>query len=167
MKLARLHFDSPTGKLTLVANEKALLGIAWDAEGSKHAHLPSDPNHPILRLTAKQLSEYFLGRRQIFELPLELHGTEFQKSVWQSLQSIPYGQTWSYGRLAKSIGNPKASRAVGGANNKNPIPIVVPCHRVIGASGSLVGFGGGLKAKEILLQIENSLPKLMQVQMNL
>lgn len=109
---------------------------------------------PLLQKAKKQLREYFAGNRREFDLPICLHGTDFQKKVWNVLQSIPYGETLSYGEVAAKIGNPKASRAVGGANNKNPIMIIVPCHRVIGADGSLVGFGGGLPAKEYLLALE-------------
>ncbi len=102
----------------------------------------------------KQLREYFAGKRADFDLPLAPEGTEFQRSVWRNLQDIPYGETISYGELAKRVGNPKASRAVGAANGQNPIPIVIPCHRVIGANGKLTGFGGGLPTKEALLALE-------------
>lgn len=111
---------------------------------------------PAVRAAA-QLTEYFAGKRKVFDLPLEPHGTEFQKKVWQALREIPYGTTCSYGEIAAKIGNPKASRAVGGANNKNPIAIVVPCHRVIGANGSLVGYASGLQTKEALLKLEGIL----------
>jgi methylated-DNA-[protein]-cysteine S-methyltransferase len=104
----------------------------------------------------RQLSEYFAGERKEFDFPLAPEGTEFQRAVWKRLQEIPYGQTISYGELARRVGNPKASRAVGAANGKNPIPIVIPCHRVIGADGKLTGFGGGLPIKEALLAIERS-----------
>lgn len=103
----------------------------------------------------KQLGEYFAGKRKVFAFPYVLEGTEFQKKVWAELEKIPYGETRSYGQIAKAIGNPKASRAVGMANNRNPIVIVVPCHRVIGSTGKLVGYGGGLKMKEALLNLEN------------
>ena len=108
----------------------------------------------LLQKAKKQLEEYFAGKRREFDLPIRLYGTDFQKKVWNVLRSIPYGETLSYGEVALRIGNPKASRAVGGANNKNPVMIIVPCHRVIGADGSLTGFGGGLPAKEYLLTLE-------------
>lgn len=109
---------------------------------------------PLIKETINQLEEYFSGKRKSFDLPFEFKGTEFQKSVWNELLKIPYGETCSYGEIAKRIGNPKASRAIGMANNRNPISIIIPCHRVIGASGKLVGYGGGLDIKEILLNLE-------------
>nr|AGS51923.1 methylated-DNA--protein-cysteine methyltransferase [uncultured bacterium contig00002] len=109
---------------------------------------------PLIRKAAKQLGEYFNGKRKTFDLPLILHGTDFQVAVWKALQNIPYGKTRSYGELAAMTGNPKASRAVGMANNRNPIVIVIPCHRVIGSDGSLTGFGGGLELKQKLLELE-------------
>jgi methylated-DNA-[protein]-cysteine S-methyltransferase len=109
----------------------------------------------ILQEANKQLQEYFAGKRTVFELPLALKGTAFQQKVWQALQEIPFGETRSYGEIAKNIGQPKASRAVGGANNKNPLPIFIPCHRVIGTNGKLVGYAGGLEIKKILLNVEN------------
>ena len=113
-----------------------------------------DPYHPILLETERQLSEYFAGQRTQFDLPLEPRGTKFQIKVWQALREIPFGQTRSYLDLAKAIGSPGASRAVGAANGKNPLSIVVPCHRVIGADRSLTGFAGGLQAKAALLALE-------------
>ena len=109
---------------------------------------------PLLTEAAKQLLEYFSGNRTSFDLPLAPSGTEFQQKVWQALQTIPYGETWSYKKVAEAIGNPKASRAVGMANNKNPIAIMIPCHRVIGANGKLVGYAGGLDIKSTLLELE-------------
>jgi methylated-DNA-[protein]-cysteine S-methyltransferase len=103
-----------------------------------------------------QLDSYFASELQEFDLPLELAGTEFQKIVWKMLTKIPYGETWSYGELARHIGRPKASRAVGAANGLNPIPVIIPCHRVIGSDGKLTGFGGGIKTKEYLLNLENN-----------
>ena len=111
---------------------------------------------PLIKKTARQFDEYFKKERQIFDLPLVLHGTDFQLKVWKALQKIPYGQTRGYGELAAIIGNPKACRAVGMANNRNPIAIIVPCHRVIGHDGSLIGFGGGLELKQKLLDLEKS-----------
>ncbi|WP_100065367.1 methylated-DNA--[protein]-cysteine S-methyltransferase [Miniphocaeibacter massiliensis] len=110
----------------------------------------------LIKDTYKQIKEYFMGKRKSFSIPLKPKGTEFQKKVWESLLKIPYGETRSYKDIAKDIGNEKASRAVGGANNKNPIFIIIPCHRVIGASGNLVGYGGGIKMKEKLLQLEKT-----------
>jgi len=118
---------------------------------------------PLIKKAAKQFDEYFKKDRQIFDLPLILHGTDFQKKVWKALQKIPYGQTRSYAQLAVMIGNPKACRAVGMANNRNPIAIIVPCHRVIGHDGSLTGFGGGLELKQNLLDLENANCAEMQV----
>jgi methylated-DNA-[protein]-cysteine S-methyltransferase len=103
-----------------------------------------------------QLDEYFAGKRQEFDLPLAPAGTDFQCQVWQGLQEIPFGETWSYGELARHVGRPKASRAVGAANGLNPIPVIIPCHRVIGSNGKLTGFGGGLETKSFLLKLESS-----------
>jgi len=111
---------------------------------------------PLLKKAAKQIDEYFNKKRQIFDLPLVLHGTDFQIKDWKALQKIPYGRTLSYGEIAAMIGKPKACRAVGMANNRNPISIVIPCHRVIGHDGSLTGYGGGLKLKQKLLDLENA-----------
>jgi len=109
---------------------------------------------PLIKRAAKQLDEYFCGRRKLFDLPLSFHGTDFQVKVWSELQNIPYGETRSYGEIAAMAGNSKASRAVGIANNRNPVVIVVPCHRVIGADGNLTGFAGGLEVKKKLLELE-------------
>jgi methylated-DNA-[protein]-cysteine S-methyltransferase len=111
---------------------------------------------PLIKKAAEQLGEYFAGRRKEFDLPLVLHGTDFQVSVWKALQSIPAGETRTYGDIAALIGRPKACRAVGMANNRNPIPIIVPCHRVIGRDGSLTGYGGGLPVKQYLLELEKA-----------
>jgi methylated-DNA-[protein]-cysteine S-methyltransferase len=111
--------------------------------------------NPILAAAAAQLREYFDGQRQHFDLPLEPRGTEFQRKVWQALERIPYGQTRNYREIAEAVGTPRAVRAVGSANGRNPLPIVVPCHRVIGADGRLVGYAGGLEVKRILLELEN------------
>jgi len=111
---------------------------------------------PLIKKAARQLAEYFDGKRKVFNLPLALHGTNFQNEVWKALQNIPYGETRSYGEVAAIAGNPKASRAVGMANNRNPIVIIIPCHRVIGHNGSLTGFGGGLELKRQLLELERN-----------
>lgn len=153
--------DSPIGKLLLVADARALCAVYFPnhPDGAVANELPLTPGspptqHPILRETAKQLAEYFAGARRDFELPLATGGTEFQQQVWGSLRTIPYAATWSYGQLAVSVGNRNASRAVGAANGKNPIPIIIPCHRVIGSNGSLTGFGGGEPTKRWLLDHE-------------
>jgi methylated-DNA-[protein]-cysteine S-methyltransferase len=113
------------------------------------------PDHPVLRAAAKQLADYFAGRRRGFDLPLEFRGTDFQRRVWRALLDIPYGETRSYLDVARTLGNPAAVRAVGAANGRNPISIIAPCHRVIGASGDLTGFGGGMEAKAWLLAHES------------
>lgn len=157
--------DSPTGPLRLIASPKGLVAALWNAAGIarfKSHELKEDPVHPLLLETERQLNEYFRKERTVFDLPLDLMGTDFQKKVWEALLSIPFGKTKSYGDLAKKLGDLKAVRAVGGALNKNPVPIIVPCHRIIGASGGLVGFGGGLSNKTYLLKLED--PNL---QMNL
>lgn len=147
------HMDSPIGKLLLVADDKALLSIAFAGHAPK-ADSQDRPSHPILQSARRQLDEYFAGRRTRFELPLAPAGTPFQKSVWKALRGIPYGKTCSYGDIARKIGNPKAVRAVGLANGANPIPLVIPCHRVIGSNGTLTGYGGGLDRKRKLLALE-------------
>lgn len=148
---------SPVGELTLVASDKGLAAILWEEEKPNRVPLKDlvlDKKHPVLTEVEAQLKEYFQGERKKFSVKLDPHGTEFQKKVWMALRSIPFGETRSYGELATQIGNPKASRAVGAANGKNPISIIVPCHRVIGSNGSLTGFAGGLKNKMILLDLE-------------
>ncbi len=150
--------DSPVGRLKLVASEKGLTAILWENDDPKRVPLENvaeKADHPVLLETEHQLNEYFLGRRQLFSIPLNFVGTDFQKQVWEALLTIPYGETRSYGQVALQIGNLKAVRAVGAANGKNPISIIAPCHRVIGASGSLTGFAGGLANKSFLLHLEN------------
>lgn len=145
------------GKLTLVASEKGLSTVLWekdDPESTGVSFGMNDNNHSILVKTEQQLNEYFAKKRKEFSLKLDFVGTEFQKQVWEALLTIPFGETRTYGEIAKQISNPQAVRAVGGAANKNPIPIIAPCHRVIGATGKLVGFGGGIANKTILLDIE-------------
>lgn len=129
----------------------------WPADDSNQVRFPvlsEDKSHPVLIEAEQQLIEYFSGKRKKFSLKLDFIGTPFQKKVWKEMLNIPYGATKSYGELAKSIGKPKASRAVGCANRRNPISIVAPCHRVIGANGKLTGFAGGLATKEFLLKLE-------------
>jgi len=157
MKLAFMEMASPVGTLKLVANETALVAVLWENEHPKRvrlAELIEQTHHPILLETQKQLTEYFAGKRQQFDLPLDFEGTEFQKKVWQALLNIPFGETCSYRDIAEQVGNIKAVRAVGAANGKNPISIIAPCHRVVGANGKLVGFAGGLENKDILLELE-------------
>ncbi|WP_415327656.1 methylated-DNA--[protein]-cysteine S-methyltransferase [Chryseobacterium sp. MMS23-Vi53] len=148
---------SPVGLIRVIASDQGLVAIIWEGENYNRTKLPEpvkDENHPILLETEKQLNEYFENKRTVFDIPLDFKGTEFQVRVWKALLKIPYGVTKTYGELAKILGYIKAVRAVGGALNKNPISIIVPCHRVIGASGKLVGFAGGLKNKSILLDLE-------------
>ncbi|MFT3693243.1 MAG: methylated-DNA--[protein]-cysteine S-methyltransferase [Kofleriaceae bacterium] len=148
-------YESPIGPLVLAGRGDQLVSL----------HLPGSDDPiptgeeratPILKRAAKQLAEYFAGKRKDFDLDLSPEGTPFQRSVWAKLQKIPFGETWSYGELAASLGKPLASRAVGAANGRNPIAIIIPCHRVIGSNGSLTGFGGGLPAKKYLLQLESA-----------
>jgi methylated-DNA-[protein]-cysteine S-methyltransferase len=159
MQLVYMYMDSPVGALKLVAHDHALVAVMWDNEDHKRvrlAELIEDHQHPILLRVKKQLEQYFAGQRQQFDLPLDFQGTDFQQQVWQTLLTIPYGETRSYKEIAVQIGNEKAVRAVGAANGRNPISIIAPCHRVIGSSGALVGFAGGLDKKQILLSLEQS-----------
>lgn len=158
----RGHCDSPLGPLLLAASPKGLAGV-WFTERQRDTPRGTDwaaqPGHPVLREAATQLTDFFLGQRHHFELPLDLaQGTPFQQAVWHALLTIPFGQTVSYGELAARIGRPRAVRALGGAVGDNPISIVVPCHRVIGARGALTGYGGGLDRKTALLRLEGVLP---------
>jgi methylated-DNA-[protein]-cysteine S-methyltransferase len=157
MTLFYKEMESPVGKLKLVASSNALVAVLWEQERPNRVKLPApklDIEQPILLEAERQLKEYFSGRRTEFDLPLELNGSEFQKKVWRALREIPFGQTRSYPYLAKTIGSARAVRAVGAANGKNPLSIVVPCHRVVGANGSLTGFAGGLDVKAKLLALE-------------
>jgi len=149
------YLDTPIGEL-LLAGEDGALSLIGFPKGSMRRDPEPDwiYNEKPLTEARKQLQEYFAGQRKAFDLALQLAGTEFQVSVLRALQEIPYGETVSYGEIAKRIGRPKAMRAVGAANGRNPIPIVVPCHRVIGSSGDLTGFGGGIDTKEALLRLE-------------
>lgn len=153
-------YDSPLGSMRLACANDQLVGI-WFADD---AHLPDlsacpmQPQHPLLQRTQQQLAQYFAKQRESFDLPLNLHtGTEFQNAVWQALLAIALGETTSYGALAKRMGRPRAVRALGGAIGRNPISIVVPCHRVLGADGGLTGYAGGLPRKTALLQLEGVL----------
>lgn len=159
MKSARFLVtgDTPIGPLTLVADGDAVVGVYM----SVHLHAPAESefgaevdDDPVLGEASRQLREYFAGDRVEFDLPLHPVGTDFQQRVWRALQDIPYGATWTYGELARHIGRPSASRAVGLANGRNPISVVIPCHRVIGADGSMTGYGGGIERKRWLLAHE-------------
>ena len=152
-----LVIDSPIGPLRLVAADGALTAIDFSPFGDR----PGDEaaEEPVLQQAAAQLAEYFAGERTDFDLPLAPRGTEFQRAVWMALAGIGYGETISYAQLAQRVGKPTAMRAVGAANGRNPLPIVLPCHRVIGADGALTGFGGGLPTKQFLLELEGALPK--------
>ncbi len=157
MRALRLRSDGRA--LTAVDFADDTKEIYGPAYGQEPAHWQRHDSLPVLRHAATELREYFAGTRRDFTVPLALVGTDFQKRVWAELCNIPYAQTWSYVELARRIGQPQASRAVGAANGRNPIPILVPCHRVIGASGQLTGYGGGLPRKKMLLELENG-PRL-------
>lgn len=157
MSYAYKIIDSPAGPLKLVASEKGLAAILFRDDDPSLAPLTpivERPNDQILLETERQLGQYFDGARREFSVPLDFHGTEFQRSVWKALLAIPFGETRSYGQIARQVGKPSASRAVGAANGRNPISIIAPCHRVIGSNGKLTGYGGGLDVKEMLLSLE-------------
>ncbi|RYD21810.1 MAG: methylated-DNA--[protein]-cysteine S-methyltransferase [Verrucomicrobiaceae bacterium] len=150
---------SPVGELKLVATAKGLAAILWENDDPNRVRLgpaTRDDHHPLLLEAERQLNAYFSGELRIFSLPLDFSGTDFQKAVWNALLTIPYGETRSYGEIAMQLGNPKAVRAVGATNGKNPISIIAPCHRVIGSNGKLTGFAGGLEAKSFLLRLEGA-----------
>lgn len=144
-----VFMDSPVGRLKLTSNATEILAIEHEQEG-----VESDLPPTVLVTCKRQLEEYFAGQRQMFDVPIYVNGTSFQQQVWQALLQIPYGETRTYKEIAQMIGNPKAMRAVGNANNKNKLPFLIPCHRVIGANGSLVGYALGLRHKEFLLALE-------------
>jgi methylated-DNA-[protein]-cysteine S-methyltransferase len=157
MSLYKLEHESPIGRLSLYATDDALVGLYLP----EHRHAPrlearDGAGHPVLERAREQLTEYFAGRRRSFDLPLAPRGTEHQETVWRALREIPFGGTRSYGELAAHLGRPRAARAVGAANGKNPISIVIPCHRVVGADGSLTGYAGGTARKEWLLRHEQA-----------
>ncbi|MEI9978535.1 MAG: methylated-DNA--[protein]-cysteine S-methyltransferase [Edaphobacter sp.] len=159
MSLAYKLVDSPVGELKLVASDTGLVAILWENDDLRRVpleDLAEAANHPILVQAEAELKDYFTGRKATFSLPLDIRGTSFQKQVWEALLGIPFGETRTYGDIARQLRNPAATRAVGAANGRNPISIVVPCHRVIGANGKLTGFAGGLEAKEHLLKLETS-----------
>ena len=149
-QLYTTYLNSPIGYLKISASDDGITGVDFVTKAGKK----TENNHT--KRAVKQLKEYFSGKRKTFNLNLEPTGTLFQKKVWNALKTIPYGETRSYGEIAKQIRNKNASRAVGHANNKNPIPIIVPCHRVIGTNGALVGYGGGISKKKKLLALERS-----------
>jgi len=152
------HFPSPVGELILTASDTALTGVFFPTSRHKREVPVGDgPHNEILARTRDQLSEYFAGTRTSFDLPLDPRGTPFELRVWEELRAIPYGATRSYSDIARRLGDPQSTRAVGAANGKNPIPIIVPCHRVIGAHGELTGFGGGIDRKRWLLEHEGAL----------
>ncbi|MEP6790732.1 MAG: methylated-DNA--[protein]-cysteine S-methyltransferase [Ramlibacter sp.] len=158
--IVQTRYDSPMGPMIVAATSKGLAGLWF--EGQKHlpdsAAWPLAPQHPVLKLAVAQLRDYFAGKRDQFDLPLDLQGgTPFQQSVWKALLAIPPGRTTSYGLLSQSIGKPAAVRAVGAAVGRNPVSIIVPCHRVLGTNGSLTGYAGGLERKSALLQLEGAL----------
>lgn len=143
--------DSPVGHLALHADDTALLGLCFTS-----APLTESPRDAVLQQTVAELAEYFAGQRNVFTVPFRPEGTDFQRRVWALLLEIPHGHTWTYAQLAQRLGNPSAVRAVGAANGQNPISILVPCHRVVGANGRLIGYGGGLENKAWLLAHEGA-----------
>lgn len=151
-------YASSVGTLTLFATDTALTAITWPDENHNRIRLPAavlHPDHPILIQTKQELDEYFSNKRKVFSIPILLHGTNFQKRVWQLLHQIPFSVTQTYKSVAENLGSPKAVRAVATAIGKNPISIIIPCHRIIGIKGNLCGFAGGLEAKQQLLYLES------------
>lgn len=153
-------YKSPIGKLTLVSDGEAITHLAFENNKYPIADAPRGTDK-IIEKACKELDAYFAGRLKTFTVPVRPEGTAFQLSAWKALQKIPYGATRSYGEQASAIGKPKAVRAIGAANGRNPIPIIIPCHRVIGADGSLTGFGGGMKTKQFLLEMEQGRTPLL------
>jgi methylated-DNA-[protein]-cysteine S-methyltransferase len=158
MTLAASRIASPLGTLTLVADEDALVAVLWPDDDPRRVPLgPQEArDHPVLAAAARQIDGYFAGERRAFDLPLAPAGTPFQRAVWDALAAIPFGETRSYADLARAIGSPDAVRAVGAANGRNPLSIILPCHRVVGSAGALTGFAGGLTAKRWLLAHEQA-----------
>ncbi|MBO9565608.1 MAG: methylated-DNA--[protein]-cysteine S-methyltransferase [Niastella sp.] len=165
------YMPSPVGRLTLIAGNKGLAAVLWENDRPNRVHAKAEEEneqHPVLLEAERQLQEYFAGNRNSFSLPLDMIGTPFQQQVWEALTTIPHGETRNYQQIANQLGNPKAVRAVGAANGRNPVSIIVPCHRVIGTNGSLTGFAGGLEAKAYLLSLEgvaSSAAKTAQLEM--
>jgi methylated-DNA-[protein]-cysteine S-methyltransferase len=163
-QLVCTRYASPLGTMLLAASDDGLAGVWFEGQRYEPEDVPwrEAPGHPVLREAVRQLGEYFAGDRTAFELPLDLtHGTPFQQSVWQALLPIPPGATTSYSELGRKLGRPQAARAVGAAVGRNPVSIVVPCHRVVGTAGALTGYAGGLERKTALLQLEGALAALM------
>lgn len=160
MIYATTHLDSPVGRLTFVGSDAGLRAILWPVERPGRVVLPDAledaPDHPVLQRAVRQVTEYLADERRTFDLPLDLHGTPFQVKVWRGLVAIGYGETSTYGAEAARLGDARKARAVGAAVGRNPVSIVVPCHRVVGADGSLTGFAGGLDAKTFLLGLERA-----------
>jgi methylated-DNA-[protein]-cysteine S-methyltransferase len=159
MTRAYRYVDSPAGLILIVATEEAVCGLYFAGPQRKREIVPDaipDDGRPLLEACARELGEYFAGTRRVFDVPVTLEGTPFQMTVWNELAKVPYGTTMSYGELARRAGLAKeAVRAVGSANGNNPVSIIVPCHRIIGANGSLTGYGGGLENKRLLLDLES------------
>ena len=158
MSLSYKLVASPIGKLKLVASEQGLVALLWENDRPGRVVLDSlveSHDQPILKQTEAELEEYFAGTRTKFTVPLDMRGTPFKKLVWEALLAIPYGETRTYGQLASQLGNPRGTRAVGAANGRNPVAVIAPCHRVVGSSGKLTGFAGGLAAKALLLNLES------------
>lgn len=157
--LYRSRLPSPVGTLTLVASDAGLVAILWENDTPTRVRIDEaveDGDHLILAATATQLDDYFAGTSTAFDLPLAPRGTDFQRAVWHQLSAIPHGETRTYADLARALGQPTATRAVGAANGRNPLSIVVPCHRVVGSNGTLTGFAGGIEAKRWLLAHEGA-----------
>jgi methylated-DNA-[protein]-cysteine S-methyltransferase len=153
--------DSPVGALTIVASDAGVRAVLWPDDDPKRVRVPDavdDPTHPVIAAAASQLEEYFAGTRTTFDVALDPVGTDFQRAAWEALRTIPYGATVSYGDQADRMGDRRKARAVGAANGRNPISIIVPCHRVVGANGSLTGFAGGVDTKAWLLAHERPAP---------
>jgi methylated-DNA-[protein]-cysteine S-methyltransferase len=148
--------DTPAGRILVAGDQSALKEVRFLKERPGQVEVPDHwrQGERPLREALRQLRLYFAGKLKTFDIPIEPEGTSFQQRVWQALRGVPFGETASYGQIAKAIGQPKACRAVGAANGRNPIPIIVPCHRIIGSNGALVGFGGGLGVKQALLRLE-------------
>ena len=163
MTLTRKTFPTPLGPMHAFASEQGVRAIVFDgsdpAANGVTGDVVEDPDHAVLCACAAQLAEYFAGERRVFDLPLDPVGTPFQQAAWRALRAIPFGETRSYGEQAAAIGRPSAVRAIGAANGRNPLTIVVPCHRVIGSSGQLTGFASGLDNKRALLELEGALPR--------
>lgn len=158
MPYAYKLMPSPVGELKLVASDRGLAAILWENDDPKRVRLgvmQKDERHPVLQQTERQLVEYFAGSRAVFDIALDMVGTDFQRQVWEALLTIPFGETRSYADIARQIGRPTAFRAVGAANGRNPVSIITPCHRAIGSDGALTGFAGGLDAKRYLLSLES------------